>query len=162
MSDEMDQPQPDEELELVVPFIVCASKGGPFDDDSFVAGFRCGEIDKALAAARVAGGAATPNAGDCRPVRHRAAAIRCPLVGAHESRLSGWGLSARFDRPGVGGRRGWAARLAMTPLCWCDHPERHDEWTALGHALLAAFYVPQIAAWLNRCLRRWPWLGGGP
>lgn len=42
-------------MTLVVPFIVCRSKGGPYDDDSFVAGFQAGEIDKALAVALAAG-----------------------------------------------------------------------------------------------------------
>lgn len=44
-----------EGMELVVPFVVCTSKGGPFDDDAFVAGFQCGEVDKALSVAAVAG-----------------------------------------------------------------------------------------------------------
>jgi hypothetical protein len=29
---------------LVLPFVCCVSNGGPFDDDSFVAGFSVGEI----------------------------------------------------------------------------------------------------------------------
>lgn len=33
---------------LVMPFVVCASQGGPFEDDAFVSGFRCGEIDRTL------------------------------------------------------------------------------------------------------------------
>ena len=33
---------------LAVPFVVCTSAGGPFDDDAFVAGFQCGDIDRAL------------------------------------------------------------------------------------------------------------------
>jgi hypothetical protein len=49
------QPEP-ETWGLVVPFVVCASKGGPYDDDSFTAGFAAGEIDKALTVLAAAGG----------------------------------------------------------------------------------------------------------
>lgn len=34
----------DAEYELVMPFVVCASKGGPYDDDSFVAGWTMGTL----------------------------------------------------------------------------------------------------------------------
>lgn len=40
-----DQPS----YELVLPFIVCRSKGGPYEDIAFVAGFQVGEIDRTLA-----------------------------------------------------------------------------------------------------------------
>jgi hypothetical protein len=40
-----------EGYELAVPFVVCASQGGPFDDDSFIAGFQAGQVDQALQAA---------------------------------------------------------------------------------------------------------------
>lgn len=46
-TEDLDQPQEDG-YELVVPFIVCQSKGGPHEDDAFVAGFQCGQIDQAL------------------------------------------------------------------------------------------------------------------
>lgn len=36
--------------ELVMPFVVVASKGGPYDDASFVAGWSCAEVDQALGA----------------------------------------------------------------------------------------------------------------
>jgi hypothetical protein len=39
--DNLDQPEP-EALSLAVPFTVCASEGGPFDDAAFVGGFDCG------------------------------------------------------------------------------------------------------------------------
>lgn len=51
--DDLDQPE-SEKYELAVPFIVCQSQGGPFDDDAFVAGFQCGEVDKALTVAAAA------------------------------------------------------------------------------------------------------------
>lgn len=35
----------------MLPFVVCRSRGGPYDDESFVAGFQCGEIDRALSVA---------------------------------------------------------------------------------------------------------------
>lgn len=38
------------EYELVMPFISCASRGGPYDDDAFVAGFQTGAVDALLAA----------------------------------------------------------------------------------------------------------------
>lgn len=37
MSDE-----PDPEYGLLLPFVVCRSQGGPYDDDSFVAGYELG------------------------------------------------------------------------------------------------------------------------
>ena len=33
---------------LVMPFVVCQSNGGPFEDRSFVAGFRLGSINEQL------------------------------------------------------------------------------------------------------------------
>lgn len=53
MNDDLDQPG-EEGLELVVPFVICQSAGGEFDDDAFVAGFQCGDIDRALAVAAAA------------------------------------------------------------------------------------------------------------
>lgn len=35
----------DSEYGLVMPFVVCKSQGGPFDDEPFVAGWRCGAVD---------------------------------------------------------------------------------------------------------------------
>lgn len=50
MSDEgMDQPE-EIRYDLLFPFIVCQSQGGPYEDDAFVAGYQAGQIDKALAA----------------------------------------------------------------------------------------------------------------
>lgn len=43
---------PDEhEMTLEMPFVVCRSRGGPYDDDAFTAGFQAGNIDQALASA---------------------------------------------------------------------------------------------------------------
>ena len=55
MTDPLDMPD-EEEWALVVPFVVCTSQGGPYDDDSFVAGFQAGQIDQALAVLSVSGG----------------------------------------------------------------------------------------------------------
>jgi hypothetical protein len=44
----------EDEYSLVMPFVVCASQGGPFDDDSFVAGFTAGTIDSTLRALNIA------------------------------------------------------------------------------------------------------------
>jgi len=49
----MGEPEPDDgatEYELVMPFVVVASKGGPYDDESFVAGWSCAVVDQALSA----------------------------------------------------------------------------------------------------------------
>ena len=45
-----DQPEC-EGMELVMPFVVVTSKGGPFDDDAFTAGWAAAEIDGTLATA---------------------------------------------------------------------------------------------------------------
>lgn len=51
-----DPDQPEEEaFGLVVPFIVCKSEGGPYDDEAFVVGFQAGQIDKELAVAATMG-----------------------------------------------------------------------------------------------------------
>ena len=49
MSDALDQPESGG-WGLVLPFVVCRSQGGPYDDDSFVAGFQAGQVYRALAA----------------------------------------------------------------------------------------------------------------
>lgn len=36
---------------LVMPFVVCQSQGGPFEDEAFVSGWRCGEVDRTLCTA---------------------------------------------------------------------------------------------------------------
>jgi hypothetical protein len=36
------------EYELVLPFVICKSRGGPYDDDAFVSGWRLGQISAAL------------------------------------------------------------------------------------------------------------------
>lgn len=41
--------------ELGVPFVACRTQGGPYDDDSFVAGFQAGRIDARLTVASVVG-----------------------------------------------------------------------------------------------------------
>jgi hypothetical protein len=51
--DPADEPE-NEGYELVVPFVVCTSVGGPFDDDAFVAGFQAGQVDQALKMAATA------------------------------------------------------------------------------------------------------------
>lgn len=45
----------DDGWDLAVPFIVCRSQGGPYDDAAFVAGFQAGQIHRALAAAKAVG-----------------------------------------------------------------------------------------------------------
>lgn len=40
--------EPDPAYGLVMPFVVCASKGGPYDDVAFTAGYECGMLDVVL------------------------------------------------------------------------------------------------------------------
>lgn len=54
MTDPMDLPENDG-MELVFPFVVCQSNGGPYDDDAFTAGYQCGRVDSALASAAAVG-----------------------------------------------------------------------------------------------------------
>jgi hypothetical protein len=50
VTDGQDQPE-SKAMELVMPFVVVASKGGPYDDESFAAGWQAGQIEGALATA---------------------------------------------------------------------------------------------------------------
>jgi hypothetical protein len=52
--DELDKPE-EEGYGLLYPFTVVTSKGGPYDDDAFVAGVQVGRIDMGLEVARVTG-----------------------------------------------------------------------------------------------------------
>lgn len=54
MTDPMDVPAA-ETHSLVYPFIACASQGGPYDDDPFVAGVQLGRADVALETAALLG-----------------------------------------------------------------------------------------------------------
>lgn len=47
-TDPLDQPEDDDAMELVFPFIACVSQGGPYDDAAFVAGVQLGRIDRML------------------------------------------------------------------------------------------------------------------
>lgn len=38
----------DDAYALVLPFVVCASKGGPYNDEDFSAGFQVGQIFQAM------------------------------------------------------------------------------------------------------------------
>ena len=37
-----------EDDELIMPFVVCKSSGGPYDDASYIAGWEAGALDRAL------------------------------------------------------------------------------------------------------------------
>lgn len=54
MSDE--EMAEDASYELVMPFVVCTSKGGPYDDAAFVAGYELGHLDRDLAVLANIGG----------------------------------------------------------------------------------------------------------
>lgn len=43
-----DETNPDE-MSLVMPFVACKSKGGPYDDDAYAAGYEAGLLDALLA-----------------------------------------------------------------------------------------------------------------
>jgi hypothetical protein len=45
----------DPQYELLYPYTVCRSQGGPFDDEAFVAGVQLGQIDEALQVAAIGG-----------------------------------------------------------------------------------------------------------
>lgn len=47
--DDQDLPDEDNGYALLMPFVVCQSQGGPFDDVSFTIGFELGQIDRELA-----------------------------------------------------------------------------------------------------------------
>ena len=51
---------------LVMPFVACTSKGGPFDDAAYVAGFEMGRLDEELRSAGhcLNGGTTTIHAGN--------------------------------------------------------------------------------------------------
>jgi hypothetical protein len=49
--DDRERGEHGEPMELVVPFVVCRSQGGPFEDEAFVAGFQAGALDATLKAA---------------------------------------------------------------------------------------------------------------
>jgi hypothetical protein len=50
MTQQVDPNPPEEsgEYELVMPFVVTESAGGPYADNAFVAGYACGSIDAEL------------------------------------------------------------------------------------------------------------------
>lgn len=45
----------DDTHSLVMPFITCASNGGPHDDDAYIAGFEMGYLDASLSSAKALG-----------------------------------------------------------------------------------------------------------
>lgn len=49
-------PAEEASYDLVIPFVACTSKGGLYDDGSFVAGYQAGRIDHALAVMAAIGG----------------------------------------------------------------------------------------------------------
>ncbi len=55
MTDDLDRPEEDG-YGLVMPFVACKSEGGTYDDQSFVAGYECGQIDRALEMLAASGG----------------------------------------------------------------------------------------------------------
>jgi hypothetical protein len=82
-------------MELVMPFVVCRSKGGPYDDGSFAAGWQAGEIDQALRVAE----------------QGPAVRLRYPMVYA--------ALIPQLEL--IGMKHGWLKFEAVpTAYGWCD------------------------------------------
>lgn len=52
----MSTPEQPASYDLVIPFVACKSQGGPYDDQSFVAGYQAGRIDAALTSLKPVGG----------------------------------------------------------------------------------------------------------
>jgi hypothetical protein len=59
MSDDDQQPQFGAEMELVMPFTVAASQGGPYEDAAFTAGWHAGELSLAMQTLASIGGTLT-------------------------------------------------------------------------------------------------------
>lgn len=58
----MTEPQEPEDYSLTMPFLVCVSEGGPYDDESFAAGWSCAVINEALQHPGVAWSGTVPKA----------------------------------------------------------------------------------------------------
>lgn len=79
---------PGEEYELVMPFVVVASKGGPYDDDAYCAGYEMGRLDADLDVEMIGLGTIT----ETRTVR-TANAAQADLV----AMMHGWRTVKRTD-----------------------------------------------------------------
>lgn len=44
----MSEPTPESEYTAVMPFVLCKTNGGPYDDSAFVAGATCGALNEEL------------------------------------------------------------------------------------------------------------------
>lgn len=75
MTHPMDQPEPDG-FALVMPFVVCRSAGGPYEDLPFAAGWQAGQIDQALRTA-----ATVPAATVHFPIVHAPLLTQLELIG---------------------------------------------------------------------------------
>lgn len=53
--------------ELVMPFVVCQSQGGPYEDEAFVAGWRLGQLDRTLEHDATLDAPADPNMATVHP-----------------------------------------------------------------------------------------------
>jgi hypothetical protein len=66
----MDDVQPDPDgvgFDLVMPFVVCRSQGGPYDDQSFAAGWSAGQMWTSLAVGQATGAVeVSPGVGSVR------------------------------------------------------------------------------------------------
>ncbi len=84
------------ECEAVLPFTLCRSNGGPYDDDAFLSGWRLGVLDATLAALGV-----SALADSIRPVEYAQADLiamaRGYTMAVEPSRDPEW-LSVTFTR----------------------------------------------------------------
>jgi hypothetical protein len=108
----MTEPEPTPDLEwetgyeLLYPFIVCKTHGGPYDDDTFVAGVQVGWVDRTLATAAALG--ITPVAFTARTVLLKqlelvGMAHDFPVMEMEDTDIHEWTLVTFYrERPTVG------------------------------------------------------------
>lgn len=89
----------DEGLTLVMPFVTCVSKGGPHDDESYVAGWQMGGISCLLLVGQPPLYQTTIRT-DCTPQADLIAMDRGYIVEFAESEVEGWTVAV-FTRTGL-------------------------------------------------------------
>lgn len=78
---------------MMMPFVVCASKGGPYADDAYVAGWEAGRLDLVLSGTRIPVGASIRLS---QPIRAENEAQIDLIAMRH-------GLTADFEENGIEG-----------------------------------------------------------
>lgn len=96
------------DMELVMPFVVVASVGGPFDDQAYCAGYEMGALDSRLAAAACHG-------------------LGCPTVTVLRGNVAQVELLAMkhgmiCEELHPTGEEAWSHQWAMVELSWGTAP----------------------------------------